>query len=207
MQRIYSWCDYWCGKVQYHDPALIAPKLYYLCFFAAIGALAPFFNIFFVGFGAACYANFAGLRLISLGGSSGQVGLAFALGALTEVPVMYLGARLALRFGTVKLLLGGLLGLAAVYALAGLAPTPTLHATGMSLVGAAQGGLGVALGGVTAGILWDALGGTAVLLTGAASLAIGAGIFLQGQRQAKDRGSAEAVRQAGGVTADEGVRG
>jgi hypothetical protein len=44
----------------------------------------------FVGFGAACYANFAGLRLISLGGSSGQVGLAFALGALTEVPVMSL---------------------------------------------------------------------------------------------------------------------
>jgi hypothetical protein len=30
--------------------------------------------------------------------------------------------------------------------------------------------------------LWDAFGGTAVLLTGAASLLIGAGIFLLGQR-------------------------
>jgi PPP family 3-phenylpropionic acid transporter len=184
----------------------------------------------FVGFGAACFVNFVGLRLLSLGGNSGQVGLAFALNALTEIPVMYIGGRLLLRFGKTKLLLGGLFGLAAAYALAGLAPTPLLvllamsmngifngaywtnlvvfanesapsrlRATGLSLVGAAQGGLGWALGGVTGGVLWDAFGGTTVLLTGAASLAIGGVIFLLGQRPAP----VDAMRRAGAIADDE----
>ena len=43
----------------------------------------------FAGFGSACFINFVGLRLLSLGGDSGQVGLAFALNAVTEIPVHY----------------------------------------------------------------------------------------------------------------------
>jgi PPP family 3-phenylpropionic acid transporter len=168
----------------------------------------------FVGFGSACFINFVGLRLLSLGGSSGQVGLGFALNAVTEIPVMFMGARLSRRFGTNRLLLTGVFGLATAYFFAGLAPSPffvlaamamtgffsgaywmnmvvyanesapsQLRATGQSLVGAAQAGLGWAIGGVTAGILWDNFGGTVVLLSGGVSLLIGATVFILGQRQ------------------------
>jgi PPP family 3-phenylpropionic acid transporter len=167
----------------------------------------------FVGFGSACFINFVGLRILALGGDSGQVGLAFALNAVTEIPVMFMGARLSAYFGTSRLMMIGVFGLAASYMTAGLAPTPSivlvamamlgffsgafwmnlviyanesappqLRATGQSLVGAAQAGLGWAIGGITGGILWDAFGGTAVLLTGAASLVVGAFIFILGQR-------------------------
>jgi PPP family 3-phenylpropionic acid transporter len=167
----------------------------------------------FVGFGSACFINFVGLRLLSLGGDSAQVGLAFALNAVTEIPVMFMGARLTAQFGTSKVLIAGVFGLAAAYIFAGLASTPTLvlvamamvgffsgafwmnvviyanesappqlRATGQSLVGAAQAGVGWALGGITGGILWDAFGGTAVLLAGGISLIIGAFVFIVGQR-------------------------
>jgi PPP family 3-phenylpropionic acid transporter len=169
-------------------------------------------NVFF-GFGSACFINFVGLRLLALGGDSGQVGLAFALNAVTEIPVMFMGARLAARFGTSNLLLIGIFGLAASYIFAGLAATPQmvlvamamvgffsgafwmnlvvyanesappqLRATGQSLVGAAQAGVGWAIGGITGGILWDLFGGTAVLLAGGLSLIVGAFIFILGQR-------------------------
>jgi PPP family 3-phenylpropionic acid transporter len=168
----------------------------------------------FVGFGSACFINFVGLRLLSLGGDSGQVGLAFALNAATEIPVMFMGGRLSARFGTTKLLLTGVFGLSAAYISAGLAGSPAmimvamamvgffsgaywmnlvvyanqsapprLRATGQSLVGAAQTGLGWAIGGITGGILWDAFGGTAVLVAGGTSLLIGAFLFIIGHRQ------------------------
>lgn len=168
----------------------------------------------FVGFGAACFANFVGLRLLGLGGDSSQVGLAYALNALTEIPVMFMGARLLSRFGTSNLVLIGILGLASAYIFGGLAPSPfyillamasigffsgafwmsivvyanetapaRLRATGQSLIGAAQAGLGWALGGITGGILWDHFGGTVVLVTGGISLLIGAAVFFIGQRQ------------------------
>lgn len=179
----------------------------------------------FVGFGSACFINFVGLRLLALGGDSGQVGLAYALNAVTEIPVMFMGARLGRRFGTNTLLMTGVFGLSAAYIFAGLAPTPffvlaamamvgffsgaywmtvvvyanesappRLRATGQSLVGAAQGGLGWAIGSISAGLLWDALGGTAVLLAGGISLIIGAIVFLAGQRQPQPQQNAPGAR-------------
>lgn len=170
-------------------------------------------NVFY-GFGAACFMNFVGLRILSLGGSSGMVGLGFALSALTEIPVMFMGSRLLNRFGPTQMIVGGISGIALAYAWAGLAPSPylilaamsaigffsgafwmalvvyanqsappRLRATGQSLVGAAQAGLGWALGGITSGLLWDNFGGTVVLLTGATSLLIGVAVFVIGQRQ------------------------
>lgn len=178
----------------------------------------------FMGFGSACFTNFVGLRLISLGGDNSQVGLGFALNALTEIPVMFLGARLMSRFGTNKLIVVAVAGLATVHICAGLAPTATtlmfvmpmvgiftgaywisivvfasqsapahLRATGQSLVGAAQGGIGFAVGGITAGILWDQFGGTVVLVTGGVSLLIGCAIFLLGQRQPRRMQTAEVI--------------
>lgn len=91
-------------------------------------------NVFF-GFGSACFINFVGLRLLSLGGTSAEVGLVFALNAVTEIPVMFMGGRLTDRFGTVNLLLVGIFGLAASYAFAGLAPTPNMILVAMAMVG------------------------------------------------------------------------
>lgn len=166
------------------------------------------------GFGAACFINFLGLRLLSLGGTEAQVGLASALSATAEIPVMFLGARLLSRYGMPRLIFVGLLGLTAAYALAGVANTPLLvlivmgsvgfaggafwmavvgyanesapprlRATGQSLVGAAQGGLGWALGSITGGVLWDAAGGTVVMWVAAVSLFVGALVFWVGQKR------------------------
>jgi PPP family 3-phenylpropionic acid transporter len=177
----------------------------------------------FMGFGSACFINFVGLRLLALGGDSAQVGLAYALNAVTEIPVMFMGARLTARFGTSNVMLTGVFGLAAAYIFAGLAATPTmvlvamatvgffsgafwmnvviyanesappqLRATGQSLVGAAQAGVGWAIGGITAGILWDLFGGTVVLVVGGISVIIGAIIFIAGQRPAQPAQPAEA---------------
>lgn len=179
----------------------------------------------FMGFGSACFINFVGLRLLALGGDSGQVGLAYALNAVTEIPVMFMGARLGRRFGNNTLLLTGVFGLSAAYIFAGLAPTPffvlvamamvgffsgaywmtivvyanesappRLRATGQSLVGAAQAGLGWAIGSISGGLLWDALGGTAVLLAGGTSLIIGAIVFILGQRQPQPQQNAPGAR-------------
>jgi PPP family 3-phenylpropionic acid transporter len=169
-------------------------------------------NVLF-GFGAACFVNFIGLRLLALGGSEAQVGQAFALNALTEIPIMFVGARLMARFSLAQLMVTGMIGLGIAYMLGGLAGSPALimvamviigfaggafwmavvayanetappglRATGQSLVGAAQGGLGWALGSITGGLLWDSWGGTVVLLVAGISMFVGAIVFGIGQR-------------------------
>jgi MFS transporter, PPP family, 3-phenylpropionic acid transporter len=169
-------------------------------------------NVLF-GFGAACYVNFVGLRLLELGATEAQVGLGFALGAATEIPVMFVGARLMARFSLTRLIVAGIVGIAIAYMLAGLAASPlliimvmasigffggtfwmavvayasvsvpaSLRATGQTLIGATQGGLGWALGSITGGLLWDTAGGTVVLLVAGVSLLAGAGVFGAGQR-------------------------
>ncbi|MBK8049243.1 MAG: MFS transporter [Anaerolineales bacterium] len=171
-----------------------------------------------MGFGAACFINFVGLKMAAMGASESDIGFAFALNALTEIPIFFIGARLLARFGFAQLIIAGLIGLAIAYGSIGVATSlpvvfvmmstigfsfgafwmavvafanetapPGLRATGQSLVGAAQGGLGWALGAITGGILWDATNGTVVLLTGAVSLLAGALIFWIGQRQPPQR--------------------
>jgi len=171
-------------------------------------------NVLF-GFGAACFVNFIGLRLLLMGGTEAQVGQAFALNALTEIPIMFVGARLMSRFSLTQLMVVGMIGLGIAYILAGLAGSPFLimvamvtigfsggafwmavvayanetappglQATGQSLVGAAQGGLGWALGSITGGLLWDNLGGTVVLMVAGLSMFVGALVFSLGQRTA-----------------------
>lgn len=169
-------------------------------------------NILF-GFGAACFVNFIGLRLLELGGNEAQVGQAFALNALTEIPIMFVGARLMARFSLVQMMIAGMIGIGASYVLGGLAATPSLimvvmvaigfsggafwmavvayanesappglRATGQSLMGAAQGGLGWALGSITGGLMWDNFGGTVVLVVAGLSMFVGATVFGVGQR-------------------------
>ena len=71
----------------------------------------------------------------------------------------------------------------AVVAFANESAPPGLRATGQSLVGAAQGGLGWALGAICGGLLWDAAGGTVVLGLASLIMLVGALVFAVGQRK------------------------
>ena len=58
------------------------------------------------------------------------------------------------------------------------APTG-MRATGQAIVGAAQGGLGWAMGSVIGGVLWENFGGSVVLWAAAAIMLIAALVYSQ----------------------------
>ena len=178
-----------------------------------------------MGIGAAAFINFIGLRILALGGTEAQIGLGFALNALFEIPLMFMGARLMRHFSIVQLIVSGLLGFAAVYFIVAFATSPTtilfvmpalglfyagfwmsvvvyanetapahLRATGQSLVGAAQGGLGWAIGAILSGLLWDSAGGTAVFVFAGTAMLAGAFVFAVGQR-ARGKGGSTSGRK------------
>jgi MFS family permease len=62
------------------------------------------------------------------------------------------------------------------------AAPPGLRATGQSLMGAAQFGLGWALGSLIAGVIWGAWGGGWVFMLAALMLLLAAVVFAFGQR-------------------------
>jgi len=163
-----------------------------------------------MGAGAASFIGFIGLHILELGGSEADVGLVYALNAVTEIPILFIGSAILARFRSSTLIVLGLVGFAAVYAAMALAPTPRLilavapvlgivyasfwmavvsyaaqsapaglRATGQSLVGAAQGGLGWAIGAVIAGIVWDVWGGSAVLLVASGAMLLAAFVYSQ----------------------------
>lgn len=168
-----------------------------------------------MGAGAAGFISFIGLRILALGGTEAQVGMAYALNAVTEIPVMFAGAALLTRFRPSRLIVVGLLGFAAVYSFMALATAPIwilvaspllgllyagfwmavvtyasksaplgMRATGQALVGAAQGGLGWALGSIVGGMLWDGFGGSAVLFAAAGAMVAAAAVYAIGHRRA-----------------------
>src|SRR5690606_9632685 len=77
-----------------------------------------------MGAGAAGFISFIGLRILALGGTEAQVGMAYALNAVTEIPVMFAGAALLARFRPSRLIVVGLLGFAGVYSFMALATAP-----------------------------------------------------------------------------------
>ena len=163
-----------------------------------------------MGAGAATFFGFIGLHVLALGGSEAQVGMVYALNAVTEIPVMFAGAALLARFRPSRLILVGLVGFAVVYMIMAQATSPTLillavpalgalyagywmsvvtyaaqsaptgmRATGQAIVGAAQGGLGWAIGSVIGGMLWDGFGGSAVLWAAAGIMLLAAVVYAQ----------------------------
>lgn len=163
-----------------------------------------------MGAGAATFFGFIGLHVLALGGTEAQVGMVYALNAVTEIPVMFAGAAILARFRSSHLILAGLIGFAGVYSVMALATTPTLillavpllgvlyggfwmavvtyaaqaapsgmRATGQALIGAAQAGLGWALGSVIGGVLWQGFGGAAVLWAAAALMLSAALVYSQ----------------------------
>lgn len=76
------------------------------------------------GAGAAAYVNFLGLRILQLGGTEQQAGLAFALVALIETPLMFMGGRWFARVSYRRTIILGLSGFALLFALLALASQP-----------------------------------------------------------------------------------
>lgn len=163
-----------------------------------------------MGAGAATFFGFIGLHVLALGGTEAQVGMVYALNAVTEIPVLFAGAAILARFRAAHLILVGLVGFAGVYSVMALATSPLLillvvpvlgflyggfwmavvtyaaqsapsglRATGQALIGAAQGGLGWAMGSVIGGLLWDGFGGSAVLWAAAAIMLAAAVVYAQ----------------------------
>lgn len=81
-------------------------------------------QMLFFGMGMAAYINFLSLHILALGGSTRQAGLAFAISALLEIPMMFLGSRWFARVSHGRTIVLGMLGFAASWALIGLAREP-----------------------------------------------------------------------------------
>ncbi len=180
-------------------------------------------GLYGVGFGG--YSNFLALHVLALGGSEAQVGAAWALNAVAEIPIMFVGAAWFARYSHVRLLLASLVGFALVWGGIGLARAPWqvmavvslfgvcygifwvaavsyasdaappgLSATSQTLFGAVQSGLGISLGALLSGYVWDAFGGGGVfaLATGAAlSAALLLGWSTRGGKQVEHRNFAQ----------------
>jgi Major Facilitator Superfamily. len=73
----------------------------------------------------AAVTAFYSIQIVALGGSPGLVGIAWAFGAIIEVPYMYAFPRIAARFGTERLVVLGSIAFALRAVLAALAVDPT----------------------------------------------------------------------------------
>ncbi|MBK8050373.1 MAG: MFS transporter [Anaerolineales bacterium] len=87
------------------------------------------------GMATAAFFGFLGLRLLDIGATEQQVGLAFALAASAEVPVMALGGRMQARFRLAQMIIFGLIGVGVAYFLIGLANTPVIALAVMPFIG------------------------------------------------------------------------
>lgn len=134
---------------------------------------------------------FYSIALVTLGGSGSEVGLVWAVGALIEVPIMFLFPRLAKRFGTGPLLVVGAALFALRAVLSALATEPW-HLIAISPVEGVGYGL-FFVGAVdyvarraphglaaTAQGLFSATNGLSAILGSAAGGAIAAATSLQG---------------------------
>ena len=129
-----------------------------------------------LGFGMSSYINFMGLYMLAIGGNEAQIGSAWAVNAIVEIPIMYLGSRWLTSFGYSRAVLFGLLGYSLVWSLMGFVTSP------LSLI------LLAGVCGICFAILWmaivnfasesapDGLGATAQALVGAAQGGLGWGI-------------------------------
>jgi PPP family 3-phenylpropionic acid transporter len=127
---------------------------------------APGMLVFFGGFtvvwtALAATNAFYSIQVVALGGSAALVGIAWAFGAVIEVPLMYAFPRLGARFGTERLVVFG----AGAFALRSVLAATVTDPPALVLIAPLEG-LGFAcvfVGGVTvlAARLPASLGGTA----------------------------------------------
>jgi PPP family 3-phenylpropionic acid transporter len=67
--------------------------------------LVLLFTLFLAAISTGIVFNYFGIYMASLGGSAGLVGTATALGAISELPVLFFGAFLLKRYGSLRMLI------------------------------------------------------------------------------------------------------
>jgi PPP family 3-phenylpropionic acid transporter len=125
---------------------------------------------------------FYSIQIVALGGGASLVGLAWVVGSLVEIPIMWTFPRLSARFGAARLLVMGAALFAARAFLAALAPNGAMLVATALLEGAAfglffVGGVGyiaarapAGLAGTAQGVFSASAGLAAILGTGTAGL-------------------------------------
>jgi PPP family 3-phenylpropionic acid transporter len=137
------------------------------------GYLSFLIAVMLLGMGISGFIGFLGLHILALGGTEQQVGLGWAINALLEIPIMYLGRRWFARYDYNRLILGALLGYALVWTLVGLSLTPTLLIIFLLGSGVCFGVFWVAAVGYTSEATPPGLSATAQALMGAALSGLG----------------------------------
>jgi PPP family 3-phenylpropionic acid transporter len=130
-------------------------------------------SVMFLGMGVSSLVGFLGLYVLALGGAEEQVGLAWAVNAVMEIPVMYLGARWFARYSYRWLILAAFFVFALVWMLIGLSQTPTQVIVVVLGSGISYGIFWVAAVGYASEAAPPGLSATAQALMGAALIGLG----------------------------------
>ncbi len=139
----------------------------YMAFLAAMALL---------GIGTSGYANFMGLHILALGGGERMVGVAWAVNALAEIPIMFLGGRWFARFSYGRVIQIAFAGYLAVWLLLMFVQAPWQVVICAYLVGSCYGTVWVAAVNFASASAPRGLSATAQALVGAANAGIGWGV-------------------------------
>lgn len=132
--------------------------------------------ILLAGVGMAAYVNFLSMQLRALGGSEAQIGLAWAINAVLEIPMMYMGARWFGRYRNGRLILIGFAGFVLTFTGMALATTPMQFLLALPLNGISYGIFWVAVVGYAAEAAPSGLTATSQGLVGAVQSGFGWGV-------------------------------
>ncbi len=139
-------------------------------YMAFLGAMA------LLGIGTSGYANFLGLHIMEVGGDERMAGFAWAVNALAEIPMMFLGARWFARFEYSRLIKIGFVGYVVVWLLMAAIQSPWQGLAVAALVGACYGTVWVAAVNYAGQSAPPGLSATAQALVGAANSGVGWGV-------------------------------
>jgi MFS transporter, PPP family, 3-phenylpropionic acid transporter len=126
-----------------------------------------------LGMGTSSYANFLALHLVALGGDDRMVGLAWAVNAVAEIPIMFLGGRWFARFRYGRVLILAFGGYALVWTLMALSTSPLQVVLSTALIGFCYGSMWVAAVHYASEAAPPGLSATAQALVGAAHAGLG----------------------------------
>lgn len=140
------------------------------------GYLSFLLALLLAGAGLSGYVNFLSMQLRALGGSEEQIGLAWAINVVLEIPMMYMGARWFARYRYGRLILVGFVGFIITFTGMALASTPVQLLWVLPLNGISYGIFWVAVVGYASEAAPPGLTATSQGLVGAVQGGIGWGI-------------------------------
>jgi MFS family permease len=127
----------------------------------------------FLGMAIAAHVGFMGLQVVTLGGTQQQVGLAWAINAIMEIPLMYFGAQWFAGVSNRRLILVAFAVFIMVWTLLGLGTTPTQIIMVVLGAGICFGIFWVAAVGYASDAAPPGLSATAQALMGAGMVGLG----------------------------------